>query len=68
MTPPYKTHPLLHSAHGFFGRQGGVSQGIYESLNAGERSEDSPMDIAENRNRIADALQADHLVSLHQIH
>jgi YfiH family protein len=68
MTPPYKTYPDLNTPHGFFGRQGGVSEGIYESLNAGERSEDSPMDIAENHKRIADALQADHLVSLHQIH
>ena len=68
MTPPFETHPSLTSSHGFFGRQGGVSQGIYESLNAGERSDDSAMDVAENRKRISDALRAEHLVSLHQIH
>ena len=68
MTPPFKTHSQLSSSHGFFGRQGGVSKGIYESLNAGERSDDSPMDIAENRRLISEVLKANHLVSLHQIH
>lgn len=68
MTPPFKTHPSLTSTHGFFGRQGGVSKGIYDSLNAGERSEDSPMDVAENRRRISEALSVKDLVSLHQIH
>ncbi|RKQ71237.1 hypothetical protein DES40_0550 [Litorimonas taeanensis] len=63
-----KTHPLLKSTHGFFGRKGGVSQGVYESLNAGQRSDDKPENIVKNRHLIADALGADHLVSLSQIH
>jgi len=68
MTPPFKTHPSLNASHGFFGRQGGVSKDLYESLNAGERSDDRPADVAENRRRISEALGADTLVSLHQIH
>jgi YfiH family protein len=57
-------------SHGFFGREGGVSTGIYASLNAGPGSSDAPADIAENRARIACALNAEPhaLVSLYQIH
>jgi YfiH family protein len=56
--------------HGFFGRRGGVSEGIYASLNAGPGSRDDQSAIAENRRRIAGAfgLGADKLVSLHQVH
>ena len=58
-------------AHGFFGRDGGVSTGLYESLNCGPGSSDDPQAVAENRNRVAAALapQAQaSLVSLSQIH
>jgi hypothetical protein len=56
-------------AHGFFGREGGVSQGIYASLNCGPGSKDDPAAVAENRRRVADALAANtRLVSLSQIH
>lgn len=56
-------------AHGFFGREGGVSQGIYASLNCGPGSKDDPAAVAENRRRVADALAPDvHLVSLSQVH
>lgn len=68
MTTPFKTHTLLQSKHGFFGRQGGVSKGVYESLNVGERSHDKAADIVENRRRVAEALNAKRLVSLSQIH
>jgi YfiH family protein len=56
--------------HGFFGRRGGVSMGIYASLNAGAGSRDDPAAIAENRARIASAMGVapDHLLSLYQIH
>ena len=50
------THPLLAKAgvkHGFFTRQGGVSEGIYASLNTGVGSNDDPVAVAENRRRIA---------------
>lgn len=56
--------------HGFFGREGGVSQGVYASLNAGPGSRDDAAHVAENRARIAEALGVapTHLLSLHQIH
>jgi YfiH family protein len=56
-------------AHGFFGRAGGVSTGIYESLNCGPGSSDDPAAVAENRNRVAAALSPSaRLISLSQIH
>lgn len=57
-------------AHGFFTRQGGVSSGLYDSLNIGLGSDDKREDVIENRRRIAEKLSvaADHLVSPHQIH
>ena len=56
-------------AHGFFGRQGGVSEGIYGSLNCGPGSKDAPDAVLENRRRAASALAADaKLVTLYQIH
>jgi YfiH family protein len=56
-------------AHGFFGRQGGVSTGLYESLNCGPGSKDAADAVAENRRLVAAAL-APHaaLISLSQIH
>jgi YfiH family protein len=56
-------------AHGFFGRIGGVSEGIYASLNCGPGSRDSRDAVLENRARCAAALgPAAHLVTLYQIH
>jgi len=58
-------------AHGFFGREGGVSGGLYESLNCGPGSSDDPKAVAENRRLVTAALapQMDaRLVSLSQIH
>ncbi len=73
MTPPFKTHDLLDVpglSHGFFGRRGGVSSGAYDSLNAGQNSDDNPDDVTENRRRIAKQMDisAIHLQSLNQIH
>ena len=56
--------------HGFFTRQGGVSTGIYESLNCGPGSDDDAVNVAENRRRALSALdlpEAD-LATLHQAH
>lgn len=53
------TAPGLQSAgvaHGFFTRRGGVSKGVYGSLNGGVGSRDAPEAVAENRARIALAL------------
>jgi len=56
-------------AHGFFGRRGGISQGIFTSLNCGPGSGDARSDVVENRRRVAEALapQSD-LLTLYQIH
>jgi YfiH family protein len=56
--------------HAFFTRAGGVSSGIYESLNAGIGSKDPPENVGENRARMEDALGVarGHLVSCYQIH
>lgn len=56
--------------HGFFGRSGGVSQGLYASLNTGRGSRDDPDAVAENRRRCAAAfgLPAAHLAGPYQIH
>ncbi len=42
--------------HAFFTRNGGVSQGVYDSLNGGVGSKDTPEHVAENRARMAVAL------------
>jgi polyphenol oxidase len=55
-------------AHGFFTRRGGVSEGIYASLNCGPGSGDSPEAVQENRARVARHLSACKLVSAHQVH
>lgn len=56
--------------HGFFGRTGGVSEGIFASLNAGFGSGDAPPHVAENRARIAAAMGASgaRIWTVHQIH
>lgn len=43
-------------AHGFFTRRGGVSQGLYDSLNIGLGSRDDRESVLENRRRIAGLL------------
>ena len=56
-------------AHGFFGREGGVSEGLYASLNCGPGSKDDPALVAENRARVTAALAPGaRLVTLAQIH
>ena len=57
--------------HGFFGREGGVSHGLYDSLNTGPGSNDDTDRVKENRSIVAGAMGADsrdHLISLYQIH
>ena len=56
MTPDPKVSPLLNTpgvSHGFFTRKGGVSSGIYDSLNCGLGSTDDPAAVKENRSRVA---------------
>jgi YfiH family protein len=74
MSPPILTSPRLSALkgvrHAFFTRQGGVSQGIYDSLNAGPGSKDDPAAVAENRRRIAEAMGVapEALATCYQIH
>ncbi len=61
---------LARVRHGFFTRSGGVSQGVYATLNGGTGSNDAPEKIAENRARMAAALGVppDRLLTAYQIH
>ncbi len=54
--------------HGFFGRKGGVSTGLYDSLNIGQGSDDDVQAIRDNRDRIRDAMGAEKLLSCFQVH
>lgn len=56
--------------HGFFTRQGGVSDGIYASLNGGMGSRDEIAHVEENRARMAGALgiAPASLVACWQVH
>ncbi|HEX4368984.1 MAG TPA: peptidoglycan editing factor PgeF [Rhodopila sp.] len=57
-------------AHGFFTREGGVSAGIYGSLNCGLGSDDDPAHVAANRARCAGLLGVPPagLVTAYQVH
>jgi hypothetical protein len=68
-SPPHRTARALAGVpHGFFGREGGVSRGIYASLNAGTGSRDDPEAVRENRRRIAANFGTDQLIGVHQVH
>lgn len=56
--------------HGFFTRQGGVSEGLFASLNCGFGSGDDPQRVAVNRARAADRLgvTGEALITVHQTH
>jgi polyphenol oxidase len=56
--------------HAFFTRAGGVSDGIYASLNGGIGSRDAPAKVAENRARMATALAVtpERFITAYQIH
>ena len=56
--------------HAFFTSRGGVSSGIYESLNAGLGSDDDRASVVENRRRMADVLNVDagNIASPYQVH
>jgi YfiH family protein len=61
---------LSNIRHAFFTREGGVSEGIYASLNGGVGSSDDPEKVQENRRRMAEALSVapDALISIYQVH
>lgn len=74
MTAPHITAAPLEGLdgvrHGFFGRQGGVSAGLFASLNCGLGSGDDVDAVGENRARAAAALDATRadLATSFQVH
>ncbi|HEY3891741.1 MAG TPA: peptidoglycan editing factor PgeF [Bradyrhizobium sp.] len=66
--------PLLSAIpglrHAFFTRDGGVSDGIYASFNAGLGSDDDPAHVMENRRRMAHQMGVApaRFLTLYQIH
>lgn len=74
MTLPHpitsETLALPGVLHGFFGREGGVSSGVYESLNCGPGSDDHRFNVIENRARVADhfAISSKALLTPYQVH
>ena len=71
-TPPFLLSSVLSSVdgirHGFFTRRGGVSDGIFDSLNCGLASGDELDAVHENRLRVAGALSVYQLYTLKQVH
>jgi YfiH family protein len=73
--PPFEEAPAIkrfsmHVRHGFFGRRGGVSTGVYKSLNCGPGSGDEPEKVLENRRRVCAAVggSLEKLAAPRQIH
>jgi len=69
----FLTSPLLHAAgfaHAFFTRQGGVSQGPFESLNFGLNYGDTQAQVQENLRRVAATLKLppQRIYFLSQVH
>ncbi len=61
---------LAPMRHGFYGRAGGASSGIFAGLNCGYGSSDQRESVTLNRARVAASLDVveDALVGVHQIH
>lgn len=63
------TDPALDPLpHGFFSRNGGLSGGIYASLNCGAGSRDDAQAVAQNRQIVAAAVGVQNLAFVHQTH
>lgn len=65
---PHISIPQIPVPHGFLTRQGGVSTGLYTSLNTGLGSSDDPANVHENRRRALAVTPDCQLVTVHQIH
>lgn len=71
MTLDVITSPLLgRLRHGFFGRRGGASSGIFAGLNCGQGSTDQAEAVTINRSRVAEHLDVPSvaLLGVHQVH
>lgn len=56
--------------HGFFTRQGGVSTGLYKTLNCGAGSRDDRVSVSDNRARVAEHLgsPSGDVQTIYQVH
>ncbi|THD35620.1 MAG: peptidoglycan editing factor PgeF [Sphingomonas sp.] len=64
-----RARALSDVPHGFLGRRGGVSTGLYAGLNVGTGSDDDPAIIAENRRLAAETvLPGAILLNPYQVH
>jgi len=68
--------PIIHSHllstvnHGFFTREGGVSKGVFDSLNCGKVDQDDKKNIQKNRDIVKEAMELSNLPLLlvRQVH
>ncbi len=69
-SPLLNQHGGPRIRHGYFTRQGGVSDGIYAGLNVGIGSNDEAEKVQENRSRVAAwfGQPAERLATVHQVH
>ncbi|MCF6305629.1 MAG: peptidoglycan editing factor PgeF [Rhodobacteraceae bacterium] len=67
---PVTSNLFTGQSHGFFGRKGGVSQGLFFSLNCGYGSGDAERSVMENRQKISEYVNIPdaNLLFLQQIH
>lgn len=58
------------AGHAFFGRQGGVSTGVYDALNCGRGSDDNPANVQRNLELVAAqiGLADTDIATMHQVH
>jgi len=72
MNAPFEPSPALAAMpairHGFFGRQGGTSTGVYAGLNVADSGGDDPAAAAANRAIVAASLGLGEPVILRQVH
>lgn len=58
----------IQAKHGFFTREGGVSEGLFKGLNCGLGSSDNPEYVIRNRILVCEKMGADFLQTTHQTH
>lgn len=65
-----KLNEISQIQHGFFTKTGGVSSGVYDSLNCAPNSDDKPENVIENRRRVMVEMGMEDakLFGLNQIH
>jgi YfiH family protein len=68
VVPLLRSRALAGWGHGFSTRAGGVSAGVYASLNMGMRWGDARDNVLENRRRATAACGADRLCLVRQVH